>query len=57
MSYYAKFDGWNELRVEDLLVAYRKAKGGFLHVLQRGSVIENPSDAIVKGIIRLQLAP
>jgi len=26
MSYYAKFDGWNELRVEDLLVAYRKAK-------------------------------
>ncbi|WP_420934412.1 hypothetical protein ACOJR9_00035 [Alteromonas sp. A081] len=26
MSYFAKFDGWDELRVEDLLVAYRKAK-------------------------------
>lgn len=26
MSYYAKFNGWDELRVEDLLVAYRKAK-------------------------------
>lgn len=38
-------------------IAYRKAKGGFLHVLQRGSVLENPSEATVKGIIRLQLAP
>ena len=56
---------WKSLsakRKKDLMVltrriAYRKAKGGFLHVLQRGSVIENPSEATVKGIIRLQLAP
>ena len=26
MSYYAKFTGWDSLTVEDLLVAYRKAK-------------------------------
>ena len=26
MSYYAKFTGWGSLKIEDLLVAYRKAK-------------------------------
>ncbi|WOA30136.1 hypothetical protein [Alloalcanivorax xenomutans] len=26
MSYYAKFNGWDSLTIEDLLVAYRKAK-------------------------------
>ena len=37
-------------------IAYRKAKEGFLHVLQRGRLVENPSESTVKGIIRLRLA-
>ena len=37
-------------------IAYRKAKEGFLQVFQRGSLIENPSESTVKGIIRLRLA-
>lgn len=37
------------------LVAFRKASEGFLQVLQRGKVIEHPSESTVKGIIRLRL--
>lgn len=34
MTYKAEFTGWNHLAVEDLLVAYRKAKADcFLRIL------------------------
>jgi hypothetical protein len=35
---------------------YRKAEEGFLQVLQKGNLIEKPSEKTVKGIIRLRLA-
>ena len=37
------------------VAAYQRATEGFLQVLQKGSVVANPSEETVKGPIRLRL--
>jgi Protein of unknown function (DUF3253) len=43
-----------ELMVKTRTVAYRRAREGFLEVLQKGEVISNPSEDTVRGPIRLR---
>ena len=44
-----------ELMSKTRKIAYQRAHDGFLQVLQKGSVVPNPTEETVRGPIRLQL--
>ena len=46
----------SNLMIRTRQIAYEKSRVGFLHVLQKGNIIENPTEDSVKGPIRLRLA-